>query len=55
MKNTNWDKFFLGIGILTVLSGLYLIFEGEYFLGASGSITGLFLIYLHKMKPPTDT
>lgn len=46
MKYSTWDKFFLGFFILAVFSGIYLIFQKDYVSGISGSITGLFLIYL---------
>jgi len=48
--NTGWDKFFFGFAVLTVISGIYLIFQKDYVIGVSGSITGLFLIYLQKMN-----
>jgi cell division protein FtsW (lipid II flippase) len=50
MTNINWDKFFFGFFVLTVICGLYLIFQKDYVSGISGSITGLFLIYLQKMN-----
>ena len=50
MTNTNWDKFFFGFFVLTVISGIYLIFQKDYVSGISGSITGLFLIYLQKIN-----
>jgi predicted membrane protein len=48
--NTGWDKVFFGFFILTVISGIYLISQEKYLAGISGSITGLFLIYLQKMN-----
>jgi len=39
--NTNSDKLFLGFGILTIISGIALIFEEQYLIGISGSIVGL--------------
>ena len=50
MKSTSWDNFFLGFFILTVMSGIYFIFQKEYVTGIGGTITGLFLIYLQKMN-----
>jgi len=38
------EKLFLGIGIITVLSGILLIFEENYVVGVSGSIVGLGLV-----------
>ena len=46
MKN-NWDKFFLGFFIVTVISGIYLIFQKDYISGISGSIVGVFLVFLN--------
>ena len=50
MRKTNWDKFFLAFAILAVISGIYLIVQKDYLIGISGSITGLFLIYLQTQK-----
>ena len=52
MANTNsgWDKFFFGFFVLTVICGIYLIFQKDYLSGISGAITGLFLIYLQRMN-----
>ncbi len=46
------DKFFIGLGILTVISGIALIFEKKYVAGVSGSIVGAWLIFdnLKKLK-----
>ena len=46
--NTGWDNFFFGFFVLAVICGIYLIFQKDYVSGISGSITGLFLIYLQK-------
>ena len=56
MENTDtvWGKLFIGFGILTVISGIYLIFQKDYLIGISGSITGFFLIYLQNMKKTKD-
>ena len=48
--NKNWDKFFFGFAIVTIISGIYLIFQKDYVSGIAGSITGFFLIYLQKMN-----
>ena len=52
MENSkaDWSKFFFGLAIVTILSGIYLIFIQDYVAGIGGSITGLFLIYLQKMN-----
>ena len=34
------------VGILAFLSGLYLLYDGNTFIGISGSITGLFVAYI---------
>ena len=44
-SNTTWEKVFLGFGVLTVLSGVYLVFNEDYLIGISGSFVGLLLIY----------
>jgi len=46
-KDSNWSKFFLGFAVVTVLSGIYLIFQKDYFIGISGAITGAFLLYMN--------
>jgi len=50
MKNTRWDNFFLGFFIVTVISGIYLIFQKDYVVGIGGTITGVFLIYLQRVN-----
>lgn len=45
-KNTYQHKFFIGFAIITVVSGIYLITQGDYVIGIGGSITGLFLLYM---------
>ena len=47
MANTNngWTKFFFGLGILTVISGAYLIVQGLYVVGIPGSIVGAFIAW----------
>lgn len=47
MTNTNksWVKFFFGLGILAVMSGVYLTFRGDYIGGISGSIVGAFIAW----------
>lgn len=52
MANTNskWDKFFFVFFVAAVISGIYLIIQGDYLMGVSGTITGLFLIYQQRMN-----
>jgi len=50
MKNTRWDNFFLGFFIVTVISGIYLIFQKDYVVGIGGTTTGVFLIYLQRVN-----
>ncbi len=55
MENTNTtsDKIFLGFGILTILSGLYLIVQEDYLIGISGSVVGVWL-FLQNWKKIKD-
>lgn len=39
------EKLFLGLGVITVLSGILLIFEENYIVGVSGTIVGLGLVF----------
>ena len=43
MTSSTSNKIFLGFGILTILSGLSLIAQGNYLIGISGSIVGVWL------------
>ena len=47
MKTSNWNKFFLGFGILTIISGLFLIVEKDYVSGISGTVVGIWLIAMN--------
>lgn len=47
---TAWEKLFLGFGILTIVSGIYLIFQKDYVAGISGSLVGILLIFFMTMK-----
>lgn len=51
MKNTEnrSNKLWIGFGIITILSGIYLIFSGDYLIGFSGSSVGVLLIYQNMM------
>jgi len=48
-SNKTWDNFFFGFGIITILSGVYLLWQGDYIIGASGSCAGFLLIYQNLM------
>ena len=50
MKNTSWEKVFLGFFVVTVICGIYLIIRKDFVAGIGGTITGLFLIYLQRMN-----
>ena len=43
------EKFFLGFGIIALISGIYLIIQQDYVIGISGSIVGAGLA-LQNMK-----
>jgi len=49
-SKTNLDKLWIGFGVLTVLAGIYLIISKDYLIGISGSIVGVFLIYLNMQQ-----
>ena len=49
-KDTVWGKIFLGFGILTAISGLFLIFQQDYVGGVCGAIVGVLLIFLTNNK-----
>ncbi|MEL7159898.1 MAG: hypothetical protein AAFN92_04010 [Bacteroidota bacterium] len=44
---SNTEKFFVGVGIVTVFSGIFLVFEGDYIIGISGSIVGIGLVLMN--------
>lgn len=48
--DSNLDKFFFVFFVVAVISGIYLIIQGDYLMGVSGTITGLFLIYQQRMN-----
>ena len=52
MANSNkaWDNFFLGFGIIVVLSGIYYIFQKDYLQGICGASVGLLLIYMNRQQ-----
>ena len=41
------NKMFVGLGVVTVVSGLLLIWQNNYTVGIPGTCVGLFLIYLN--------
>jgi hypothetical protein len=47
MKNniSKENKLFLAFGVITILSGLYLLFQGNYLIGASGTCVGFLIVY----------
>jgi len=49
MENTGtgWVRFFLGFGILTIISGIYLILQKDYIVGIAGSVVGIFIVFLN--------
>ena len=51
-NNTNWHKLYLAFGIITILSGIYLVFQKQYAIGIPGAIIGnwLTLDNLKKIK-----
>ena len=54
MTENTLQKVFLGFAILTIISGIYLIYMQDYLIGISGSIVGVFLVYLNRQKHNTD-
>ena len=46
-KSTLWVKVWIGFGIITVLSGIYLVTQADYVIGISGSIVGIWLIAMN--------
>lgn len=51
-SKTTWNKLFLGVGVIAVMSGIFLIVEGDYLIGTSGSIVGAWLVFenIKKLK-----
>lgn len=39
------NKVFLGLGLLTIVSGIGLALTGQYLIGISGSIVGIWLTF----------
>lgn len=54
VKNSNWNKFFIGFAVVTILSGIYLITQQNYVTGIGGSVTGFFLLYLQNVNHKKD-
>ena len=42
-KKTLENTIFIGFGIITILSGIYLVFQDQLLIGISGSIVGIWL------------
>lgn len=42
-----WDYFFLGFGLLTIISGVFLIIGKDYFIGVCGSAVGVWLVLMN--------
>ena len=55
MENTSTrsEKLFIGFGIITILSGVYLMIQNQYLIGVPGSIVGVWLV-LQNMKQIKD-
>jgi uncharacterized membrane protein HdeD (DUF308 family) len=49
-ENTVWDKIFIGFGILTIISGVLLVFQDQAFIGIPGSIVGVWLVVSNLKK-----
>ena len=50
MTENTLQKVFLGFAILTIISGIYLIYMQDYLIGISGFFVGILLLYLNKQK-----
>ena len=38
------NKMFLGLGVITIISGILLVFQHQYLIGVPGSIIGVWLV-----------
>lgn len=45
-----WGKLFLGFGALTIISGIYLVVQGDYVVGISGALVGALIIFQNLSK-----
>jgi len=45
--NSGKRKFFVGLGMIVIISGVYLVFRKDYVSGISGAMVGGLLIYLN--------
>ena len=56
MENTNavWDKIFIGLGIITVISGVLLVFQNQPLIGIPGSIVGVWLVMTNMKKTKVE-
>ena len=52
MENSNavWDKIFIGFGILTIISGVFLVLQNQLLIGIPGSIVGVWLVVTNMKK-----
>jgi len=52
MENSKafWDKVFIGFGIVTIISGIYLIVQEDYLIGISGTMVGIWLTFLNSKQ-----
>ena len=46
-KGNLWVKIWIGFGVITILSGIYLAVQGDYLIGISGSAVGVWLIAMN--------
>ena len=44
------NKFFIGFGAVTILSGIYFLTQGKYLEGIGGCSIGVWLIYVNVKK-----
>ena len=44
-KQAIWEKIFLGFGVVTVMSGIYLVIQKDHVIGISGTMVGALLVY----------
>jgi hypothetical protein len=46
-KGILWVRIWIGFGFITILSGIYLAVQGDYLIGISGSLVGVWLIAMN--------
>jgi hypothetical protein len=47
IKDSVWVKVWIGFGVITILSGIYLAIQGDYVIGICGSAVGVWLIAMN--------